>query len=114
MESDLRKNIVLLKKSAGLTEIVECSTEENKAYTQMMRDKQPLPNNVFCKDSDGLYFYMLRPVELTEQEIDEYIKLKKLHHIKIIKNCVVFFTVLTIISMLITLISMINLASAFM
>ena len=53
-------------------------------------------------------FYTIYEPDLTEQEITEYLTYKKLSFLRTIKNCVLFFTVLTIITIVVSLISMAN------
>lgn len=48
-------------------------------------------------------FYSVNVPELSNEEKLDYILLKKLQTLKTIKNCVMFFTVLTVISLIFSL-----------
>ena len=53
-------------------------------------------------------FYTIHETDLTESEIREYLTYKQLSLIRTIKNCVMFFTVLTIIGMIAYFLIMMN------
>ena len=88
---------------------IDCSKEDNKKYKQLLKNNEPLPNGVYEYKSDvnpnegtGAFYTIYQP-KLTQEEKLEYIAFKQLKMITIIKNCIVFFTVLTVISIIITL-----------
>lgn len=69
-----------------------------------MKDGGVLPKGVFAYVYDSgetstTEFYTVYETDLTESEVKEYLTYKKLSLIKTIKNCIMFFTVLTIIGM---------------
>ena len=47
-------------------------------------------------------FYTVFETDLSQQEILEYLTYKKLDLIRTIKNCIVFFTVLTVLSIILS------------
>lgn len=105
---DLKKQIESYKYDFGLLQKISCTKEENKKYKEIVKNGQDLPNGVFTfVDTTGKEFsdsfYTVYEAELSKEEIDEYLALKKLSLLNTIKNCSVFFVVLTIISLLITL-----------
>jgi hypothetical protein len=53
-------------------------------------------------------FFTVYEPDLTEAEVREYLQFKQLGYIKTIKNCVVFFTVLTIVGMISMFLLMLN------
>lgn len=56
-------------------------------------------------------FYVLYDSGLSDDEKKEYIQLKQLSYVKTIKNCAVFFTALTIITLVLGLIILLVLLS---
>ena len=100
---DLRQDLKDFKEKFNLIQKIPCNIEENKRYTQMARDGKPLPENVFKYEySVGMdydEFYTLYIPDLSAAEINEYLTYKQLALLNTIKNCVVFFTVLTVIGL---------------
>ena len=87
-----------------------CTDEENEEYRKLLKQGEKLPDDVYPLDSDWRnvnnsgkteFCRLIRP-ELTQEEITEYLMYKKLDMLKTIKNCVVFFTVLTIIGIILS------------
>ena len=85
-----------------------CTKEENKEYNDLLEQGESLPEDVYPIDSywsilkngkNSEFLKLIRP-ELTQEEITEYLMYKKLDILKTIKNCVVFFTVLAVISLI--------------
>lgn len=70
-----------------------------------MKNGGVLPEGVYAYvyddgETSTTEFYTIYETDLTESEISEYLTYKKLSLIKTIKNCIMFFTVLTIIGMI--------------
>jgi len=101
-KKDLRKELRSYKFDFDLLQKIPCTRQENKEYKQL-REKGELPKGVYEYQyeggTDSGEFYTIYEPELTPEEIAEYLTYKKLSLLKTIKNCVVFFTVLTIISL---------------
>lgn len=99
---NLRNELREYKFDFDLLQKIPCSKEENQSYAKLIKDGQPLPNGVYrYKDGDGKEtdsFYTVYESDLTPEETAQFLTLKKLRMLKTIKNCVVFFTVLTVIS----------------
>lgn len=99
--NDLYFDALLLQK-------IDCSREDNKKYKQMLKNGEALPNGVFeykggIDETEGLgTFYTIYKPDLTQEEKLEYILFKQMSMISTIKSCVVFFTAITVISMIIT------------
>ena len=91
-----------------LLQKINCSREDNKKYKKMLKNGEPLPNGVFeykdgIDETDGMgTFYTIYKPDLTQEEKLEYILFKQMSMIRTIKSCVVFFTIVTVISMIIT------------
>ena len=110
-EKDLREVLRSYKYDFDLIQKVSCTKEENAEYTARVKAGQALPENVYRYQyetgEESFEFYRIHEPELTEQEIAEYLTYKQLKLLNTIKNCVVFFTVLTVISMVIGFFAMI-------
>ena len=100
---DLRWELLEYKEQFDLIQKIPCTKEENKAYTQLLKTGKPLPENVrqydYSTGMDYEEFYTLYIPDLTDSEIAEYLTYKKLSLLNTIKNCVLFFTILTIIGL---------------
>ena len=100
---DIKQKLRSYKFEFDLLQKIPCSQEENKAYLDLLKAGQPLPEGVFRYEyQSGIEsdeFYTVYEPELTADEIAEYLTYRKLHMLRTIKNCVVFFVVLTIVSM---------------
>ena len=100
---DIKQKLRSYKFDFDLLQKIPCTQEENKAYLDLLKAGQPLPEGVFRYEyQSGIEsdeFYTVYEPELTADEIAEYLTYKKLHMLRTIKNCAVFFVVLTIVSM---------------
>ncbi len=101
---DLREALREYKFKFDLLQKIPCTKEENKVYAKLLKDGGTLPEGVYAyvyesgaESSDE--FYTIYEPDLTEAEIAEYLTYKRLSILNTIKNCVMFFTVLTIIGM---------------
>ena len=114
---DLKEELRSLYFDALLLQKIDCSREDNKKYNQLLKNNEPLPNGVYeykmeTGERTGTFYTVYQP-ELTQEEKLEYITLKQLKMISTIKNCVVFFTALTVISMVITFFALMSKVIAF-
>lgn len=98
----LKKELEELKCALGIQEQIPCTFEENKAYAATLAENRPLPEGVirsdYAESLEYATFYTIRQTSLSKEELDEYVRYKQLKAILTIRNCVVFFTVLTAIS----------------
>lgn len=104
---DLKEELRDIYFDVNLLQKIDCSKEDNKKYKQMLQNGENLPQGVFEYkyelDNAGTGdFYTIHKPELTPEERLEYITFKQLKMLNTIKNCVVFFSTLTVISMVIT------------
>lgn len=110
--NDLREELEDLKYRNGLLQKIDCSIEDTKKYQQMIKNGEPLPDGVFqYKDQTGTpvdSFYTIYQADLDEKEKLEYFILKQSLHIQTIKNYVLFFTVLAVISLLFWVLLLLN------
>lgn len=105
---DLKDELRQLRFEMKFLQKIDCTKEENKTYQEMLKNGESLPNGIYqYKDlTTGDFipsFYTVWDPELTDAEKQEYIQYQELLHLRTIKNCVVFFTILTIISILATI-----------
>lgn len=104
----------------GILKDVPCSEKDNQKYQKMLEKGEKLPDGVcqYKNAATGEFigeFYTVIDQHFSDSEKQEYLKYvelsykkEELRHIETIKNCVVFFTVLTVISLLISFLVMIN------
>ena len=97
-----------LKYELGILQEVDCSYEENEKYRNLLQKNEPLPNGILRRNPGGSVeyasFYKVERTALSKDELAEYLQYKQLESIITIKKCVVFFTVLTVISLVCSLI----------
>ena len=102
---NLRDELRSHKFEFDLLQKIPCSKQENKEYQNLLKAGGVLPDGVFAYVYDNgetstSEFYTVYETDFTEAEIQEYLTYKQMSLIRTIKNCVVFFTVLTIIGMI--------------
>ena len=111
---DIRDEFRKAKFDVNLLQNIDCSPEDNRQYLELLKNGQALPQGVYRKkDIDGReldLFYTVYDPQLSEKEISEYIELMQYKEIRTIRKCVVFFTVLTIISLILGIIAGLSLA----
>lgn len=88
----------------NIWEKIPCTKQESQKYKKILAEGGTLPENVFNYTDDwtrdGEEFYTIQKSDLSEEEIKELLMYKQLSMVKTIKNCVVFFTVLTVIGLI--------------
>lgn len=110
---NLRDKLRAHKFEFDLLQKIPCTKQENKEYQQLLKEGGSLPEGVYAYTYDTgetstSEFYTIYETDLTESEIREYLTYKQLSLIRTIKNCVLFFTILTIIGMVAYFIIMMN------
>ena len=101
---NLREELRTHKFEFDLLQKIPCTKQENKEYQKLLEDGGTLPEGIFAYvydtgETSTSDFYTIYETDLSESEIREYLTYKQLSLMKTIKNCVLFFTVLTIIGM---------------
>ena len=96
---NLRDELRAHKFEFDLLQKIPCTKQENTEYKQIVKDGGTLPEGVQACMYETDEFYKIHEADLTEAEINEYLTYKQLSLIRTIKNCVVFFTVLTVIGL---------------
>ena len=101
LKENIREDLMEYKFALNVLKKNPCSKQENKEYESIVKHGGKLPEGVYPYSDysmDG--FYTVTASDLTEDELKEYLFYKQLSMLKTIKNCVVFFAVLTIISLI--------------
>ena len=84
---------------------IACSKEENKQFRQLKKNGEALPDGIReYQDVNGVVtgeFFRIYDAGLTENERLEYTFYGMLQQLRAIKKCCVFFTTLTVISLII-------------
>ncbi len=96
---DLREELQKHKFEFNLLQRIPCSKQEIEEYRKILKNGGKLPDGVYVGELDD-DFYTIYESDLTEAEIREYLTYKQLSLIRTIKNCAVFFVLLTIIGMI--------------
>ena len=106
MRKKFDEKLLELMYESGLCREIDCTDEENQMFLDMIKRKEELPIDIVRREeSNGTKldeFYKVVPLEITSEEIQKYCALQNAKNIKTIKNCVVFFTALTVISLVVT------------
>ena len=101
-----------LRQEYRLSQRVPCSKEDNKKYAQMVKDGQPLPCGVYdykYENTESEYYTIYTP-DISADELAELLAYKKLGYLRTIKNCAVYFVVLSVIAICAYLIILVQMA----
>lgn len=100
----MRQELNELKFETGLFQRIDCSKEQTEYFRQILKEGNSLPEGVYqYRDGFGEQldkFYMIHDTNLSKEEREEYIALKQYVRVNTIKNCVIFFTVLMVLSLI--------------
>lgn len=101
---NLKDELKAMKVKFGIyTEEEIFSEAEREPYVKLVKNGSPLPWNVRCNgdsyEAESATFFRIKKVDMTDEEIAEYLRYKELKMLRTIKNCVVFFTTLAVISL---------------
>ncbi len=102
---DLKRMLRMYRFEFGLLQEEACSMDENEAFAKTLQEGGTLPEGVapYVYDDgeeSGKIFCRVYESDLTPEETAEYLTYQKLKLLRTIKNCVVFFTVLTVIGLI--------------
>ncbi len=98
----IKEELRRMRFELGLTEKVYCDEEEEESLKKMKKEKLPLPDDI--KIDEHEYFYRYIDTDLSEQEIKQLILYRQTSYLLSIRNSMIFFVVLTIISIIVSLI----------
>lgn len=99
----LQQDYLDLRIKLGLAKVENCTPEQNKEYKQMTENGENLPEDVFVLNPLEHKYVMVKDVGLNFQQKEEYIKLKKLNYIRVIRNCIIFLVIAVLITWIISL-----------
>lgn len=112
----MEKSKLLFLQSLGLCKWSGCSSEENKMYTEMQKNNEPLPDGIILDvnrestgGTDGNIYARFSLKEYNDKDVYRLIESQKLQKLNTIKNCVVFFTIMAAIGIGAGLIMMLQL-----
>ena len=96
---DLKKNLLLAREQNAFASRQLCTDEESEQYRKLLADNKPLPAGVFFYALEN-YFYSIPDLQdISHEEMIELTLQEQLSAIKTIKKCVVYFTTISIISL---------------
>ena len=101
---NLKEELKSMKLKFGIyTEQEILSESAKEPYIKLLKEGKPMPWDIRCKENDyepeSSDFFRITKTDMTEEEIAEYLRYKELKMLRTIKNCVVFFTTLAVISL---------------
>ena len=104
-KKNLRDELNEHRQRWNLLQKIPCSEQEEREFEALLKAGESLPEGVLYQKNDEYSeteysFYTIYKPELTQEELTEYLTYKKLSLLNMIKNCVVFFTILTIVSII--------------
>ncbi len=88
---------------AGLIKLRQCNHEDQKKYKSMENAQTPLPDNIMkIKDIDrGTYYNEIEVMEHSDEEVTQKLLYLQLKNIRTIKRCLIFFTVLATVGIIV-------------
>ena len=102
---DIKKDLRRLRRELKLEQKIPFTYKENKKYAKMKKNGENLPAGVheslYVDGGSTNEFYTLYQADLNDREIAEYLAYKQIEMVRTIKNCVVFFTTLTVIGLVV-------------
>ncbi len=113
---DLRTELRTMKFEFDLLQRIPCSEEENRAFKRYLDDGMDLPQGVFrYRNSDGknseTEFYTVYDPDLTEREMNEFLKMRQMQILKSIKGTIALFGSTISVLLLVILIFMLSQAA---
>ena len=98
---DLRKKLDEYRFGCDLKQEIPCAKENNKAFMEMLKRGEPLPDGVYrykyATGEEMDEFYTVQESDLSRHEVMEYIAFKQLEMLQKIKRGIYFFVWLTLI-----------------
>ena len=75
-----------------------CSEDEEKIFVKLEKEKQPLPEGIYVDNTNRTHFRCIK-TDVTEDEIKKLYLFRQTKYLRSIKNSMIFFVVLSIISL---------------
>lgn len=112
---DLKEKLLQCKFEANIFQKIDCSITEDKEFKDLLNSNQRLPDGIYeYVDADGTKmgkFYRRYETDLNQDELNLLLNLKQISYLKSIKNSMIFFVVLTVISLLCSIVLISNLTT---
>ena len=106
-QDNIKEELLDYKLKSGLLEKRDCTPEENQQYNNILANNGTIPENICAYVYDNseapLEFFELIDTDLTQEEKKTFIALKQLNYLKTIKNCLLYFTISSIVATLVVL-----------
>lgn len=96
---DLYEELEKIKVELGITQKVYCSKDEEEEFEQLKKANQPLPENVEVDNMGGLHFRYVK-TDMSNEEIKELFLYRQTKYLESIKNSMIFFVILTLVSLI--------------
>ena len=98
----LLDELITAEKELGVLHEASCTAAENRTYSERVEDGEALPEGVFYDTEawpeERRFFTLARDADMTDKNLKNLLRYRQLSYLKTIKNCAVFFTVLTAIA----------------
>ena len=102
---NIRQELENMRFGVKLLQKIDCPDKDSANYRKITKSGASLPDGIFEDDStEGDTYYSVYNADLSFEEKIEYLLLKKNAYTKTIKNCVVFFTVIAVISLIVSMV----------
>lgn len=98
--SNLRVELSNLLFETGINQRIPCSYKEIELYSKFIKEKKELPDGIY-RDNDG--FYRVEHTDLSEEELSELFLYRQTRYLYSIKNSMIFFVILEVISILLSI-----------
>jgi len=99
---NLKKELFELKVELDVIQQVECSKDEEKQIKELLKHKQLLSDDIHTASNDTHFRFV--HTDLSKEELDELLLYRQIQYLKTIKDCMIFFVVLTVIAIICILI----------
>lgn len=100
---DQKQKLTQHRMDFGIVKAIPCTPQGNEHFRKMVANGQPLPEDVYQEDGEydveEATFYRVPEPEMSKDELFEMLTYKQLKLLTTIRNCVLFFTILTILSL---------------
>lgn len=100
---DLYEELEQIKFELGIIQKEYCSEVEEKEFKRLKKFNQPIPEDIEIDKINDSYFRYIE-TDMSKEEIKELLFYRQVKYLKTIKNSIIFFVVLTVISIILSFI----------
>jgi len=97
--ADLKQELRNCLFELGIQTKLPCTPKENKEYRAMQKDNKPLPEGIH-QYTESYRYYRVKKTDLPDEEIDRLLRYRQTLYLQSIKNSMVFFVALSVISVI--------------